>query len=65
MARLRSAAGEFGNQRLAKIGPALAAVFGKEDHQCAELIDVGALDEVTPPLLGPDESSLRENGKMR
>ena len=59
-----SAAGEFGEQRLAKIWTPLAAVFGKEEHQVAEGSDADPLDLLTPAFFGGDEASLRQHGEV-
>jgi hypothetical protein len=64
-ASLRSAAGEFGKQRLAEFGAALAAILCEEEHEAAECIDVGALDVLTSALFGLNQSSLGEHRQMR
>src|SRR3546814_7723126 len=64
-ASLRSTAGEFGEQRLAEFGAALAAIPGEEEHQGSKRIDVGALDESAPTLFRLQEPRLGEHRQMR
>jgi hypothetical protein len=60
-----SAAGEFGEQRLAQIGAPAAAVLRKEEHQRSESANLGTLDLLPALLLSPDQPRLGQNGEVR
>lgn len=64
-ASLPSAAGQFGEQRLAEFGTALAAILGEEEHQAPKRIDVGPLDDVAPALFRLNEPRPGEHCKVR
>lgn len=59
-----SATGEFGDERFAKFGSALTAVFGQKEYQPLQRADVGPLDLLATAFLRQDESGLREHGQM-
>jgi hypothetical protein len=61
---LRSAAGEFGNERRAELSASLTAVLGKEEHKIAQWLQARALDHLAATLLGTDHSSLGKDGEV-
>ena len=50
-----AAGNKFLDKRDAKFGPAFAAVFDKEERQCAECIQVGAVDDRTTATIRCDQ----------
>jgi len=59
-----SATGEFGNERFAKFGSALTAVFGQKKHKPLQRTDVRALDLLATALLRKDEAGFGEHSQM-
>jgi hypothetical protein len=60
-----STAREFGEKRLTKIGTTAAAVLRKEEHECAESANFGALNVVSSLFFRADQPSLHQHGEVR
>src|SRR3546814_19700405 len=54
----------FGEQRLAKLWAALAAVLGEKEHQTFQRVYFGALDNLASALFGFDQACLRHDGEV-